>query len=155
MSHLQVVNGFMAAFKPIRSFVHEFVSFTREVQSLTLCRPTFTHTHKLTYTCKWLLIRCVSPEKRVRDQKHHSDPVPAQLDSVWAGRHVSAGQRVRRPRAAKVQCDERGGLVQAGGDACVREVFAKLWGPASKHQTCLPPIVVSPDKIIEFPFYPV
>lgn len=39
LSHLQVVNGFMMAFRPVGSFLHDFVSFTREVQTLT-------HTHK-------------------------------------------------------------------------------------------------------------
>lgn len=35
LSNLQVVNGFMTAFKPIGSFVHEFVSFTHQVRVFT------------------------------------------------------------------------------------------------------------------------
>lgn len=33
-SHLQVANGFTAAFRTVGSFAREFVSFTREVQTV-------------------------------------------------------------------------------------------------------------------------
>lgn len=160
MSHLQVANGFMAAFKPIGSFVHDFVSFTQEVQALT-------HAHKLhtvnwhadlctlsTCQVKWLLTCCVSPEEHVRNKKHNSDPVPAQLDSSWAGRHVPATNNICSSREAKVWCDKCGGLVPAGGDAGVTEVLAEWRGlDASKHQTRLPRSVVSQAKIFDYSLF--
>lgn len=96
----------MMAFRPVESFVHDFVSFTREVQALT-----HAHKHKHTYILRrtdadvcsvmtpdlW-----VSPEGCVTNKKSNSDPVPAQLDSVRAGRHVSAEKHIRLPREARV-----------------------------------------------------
>lgn len=83
-----------------------------------------------------------SPEGCVRNQEHHFRPVPPQLDSVRAGGHVPADERVRGPDA-QVRRDGRGGLVPAGGAAAAEEVFAKRRGhDARKRQTGIPPSVV-------------
>lgn len=146
----QVVNGFMTAFRPIGSFVHEFVSFTQMVGALThanACTQTtqanVQHTHP---SCQvWSLLNsCVSPEKCVRNKKHHSDSVPGQLDSGWTCRHVPAPKHVCCSRDADVWCDQCGGLVPASCDAGVDEVHAWWSRPdASEHQTRLQGTVVS------------
>lgn len=120
---------------------------------------TYTHMHKdyingrfveCTYQVKWLLTCCVSPEELVRIKKHHSDPVSAQLDSVWGCRPLPSKKCICSSRGTKVWCDKCGGLVRAGRDAIATEVPAEWCSfDASKPHTRLPPSVVRHSNILD------
>lgn len=138
----------MTAFKPIGSFVHEFVTLTRVVwpshMSHSGCYP------ELLIQNSSQGVVLFPPEECVWNQEHHFHPVSSQLDSVWAGGHVPVQECVCSPAGAQFQCHGRGGLVPAGGSAAAEEVLTKCRSfDARKHQTDFPSSVVRTSILIE------